>query len=161
MSQGMSTTKQAAQKTAGRDTANGKKSAGFTAEEKAAMKERARELKAEAAKADGESAALAAIAQMPAPDRGLATRLHAIVKANAPALAPKTWYGMPAYANPDGKIVCFFQAAAKFQARYATFGFNDTAHLDDGALWPTSFALKELTAAGEARIAELVKQAVS
>jgi len=156
-----STTKPAAHKTAGRAAANGKKSTGFTAEEKAAMKERARELKAEAARADGESALLAAIAQMPEPDRGMATRLHALVKASAPGLAPKTWYGMPAYANADGKIVCFFQAAAKFQARYATFGFNDTAHLDDGALWPTSFALKELTAAGEARIAALVKQAVS
>ncbi len=134
---------------------------GFTAEEKAAMKERARELKAEAARADGEATLLAAIAQMPEPDRGLATRLHALVKANAPALAPKTWYGMPAYANADGKVVCFFQAAAKFQTRYATFGFNDTANLDDGALWPTAFALKALTAADEAKLAALVKKAVS
>ncbi len=156
MSQATSTAKQATRK-----SANGAKSTGFTAEEKAAMKERARELKAEAARADGESALLAAVAQMPEPDRGLATRLHALVKANAPGLAPKTWYGMPAYANADGKVVCFFQAAAKFQARYATFGFNDTANLDDGALWPTSFALRELTATGEARLAALVRQAVS
>jgi uncharacterized protein YdhG (YjbR/CyaY superfamily) len=134
---------------------------GFTAEEKAAMKERARELKAEAARADGEATLLAAVAQMPEPDRGLATRLHALVKANAPGLAPKTWYGMPAYANADGKVVCFFQAAAKFQTRYATFGFNDTANLDDGALWPTAFALKALTAADEAKLAALVKKAVS
>ena len=134
---------------------------GFTAEERAAMKERARELKAEATKADWESDLLDKIAEMPEPDRGMAKRLHALVKASAPALTPKTWYGMPAYANADGKIVCFFQAAAKFQARYATFGFNDTANLDDGALWPTSFALKELTPAAEAKIAALVKKAVS
>lgn len=141
------------------------KSKGFTKEERAAMKERARELKAEARaskdKADGESAVLAKIAEMPEPDRSIGERLHAIIKANAPDLMPKTWYGMPAYANKDGKIVCFFQSAHKFNARYATFGFNDTANLDEGAMWPTSFALKELTAAEEARIAALVKKAVS
>ena len=138
---------------------------GFTAEEKAAMKERAKELKAEARankdKAEGESAVLAAIAAMQEPDRAMAKRLHAIIKASAPALSPKTWYGMPAYANKDGKVVCFFQSAQKFNARYATLGFNDTANLDEGAMWPTSFALKKLTAADESRIAELVKRAVS
>lgn len=133
--------------------------AAFTAEEKAAMKERARELKAEQAKADGESELLAKVAAMPEPDRGMATRLHAIVKASAPGLAPKTWYGMPAWANKDGKIVCFFQGASKFGARYATFGFNDAAKLDDGAMWPTAFALKSLTAADEKKLAALVKQA--
>ncbi|MEW6404245.1 MAG: hypothetical protein AB1649_20805 [Chloroflexota bacterium] len=141
------------------------KSKGFTAEERAAMKERAKELKAEARadkdKAEGESAVLAKIAEMPEPDRSMAQRLHEIIKASAPALSPKTWYGMPAYANKDGKVVCFFQSAAKFDSRYATFGFNDTANLDEGALWPTSFALKELTAAEEARISALVKKAVS
>ena len=138
---------------------------GFTDEEKAAMKARAQELKAEARasknKAEGENAALAAIAAMQEPDRSMAARLHEIIKASAPALLPKTWYGMPAYANTDGKVVCFFQAAQKFNARYATFGFNDTANLDEGAMWPTSFALKELTAAEEAKIAKLVKKAVS
>ena len=134
---------------------------GFTAEERAAMRERAKEMKAEKERADGESAVLEKIAEMPEADRVLAERLHAIVKANAPALAPKTWYGMPAYANQDGKIVCFFQSAAKFGARYATLGFNDSANLDEGAMWPTSFALKELTAADEERISELVKKAVS
>jgi len=152
--------KKATSKSAKRGSAAGQPAKGFTAEEKAAMKERARELKREAARADGESDLLAKIAEMPEPDRGMATRLHAIVKANAPSLAPKTWYGMPAYANADGKVVCFFQAAAKFNARYATFGFNDTANLDDGAMWPTAFALKELKAADEARIAALVKKAV-
>jgi uncharacterized protein YdhG (YjbR/CyaY superfamily) len=143
-----------------------KKSKGFTAEERAAMKERAQELKAEARrgprakKADGESDLLAKIAEMPAPDRAMAKRLHAIIKASAPALSPKTWYGMPAYAK-DGKVVCFFQSADKFNSRYATFGFNDTANLDEGAMWPTSFALKKLTAADEARIAKLVTKAVS
>ncbi len=136
------------------------KNKGFTAEEKAAMKERARELKAEAAKADGESALLAKIAEMPESDRVMAERIHAIVAANAPDLLPKTWYGMPAYANKDGKVVCFFQAASKFDARYAQFGFNDVANLDEGAMWPVAFALKELTAADEARIAALVKKAV-
>jgi uncharacterized protein YdhG (YjbR/CyaY superfamily) len=132
---------------------------GFTAEEKAAMRERARELKA-AGKADGESDVLAKIAEMPAPDRAMAKRLHAIVKAAAPDLAPRTWYGMPAYAK-DGKVVCFFQSASKFKTRYATLGFSDKANLDDGALWPTTFALKKLTAAEEKRIAALVKKAVS
>ena len=138
-----------------------KKSDGFTAEEKAAMKERAKELKAEANKAAGESDLLAKIAEMAEPDRAMAKRLHALIKASAPALSPKTWYGMPAYANKDGKVVCFFQSAQKFNARYATLGFSDTANLDEGAMWPTSFALKELTAAEEARIAALVKKAVS
>ena len=150
--------KKAARKVTGK-TAGKAASAGFTAEEKAAMKERARELKAEKSKADGEADVLAAIAKMPEPDRAMATRLHAIVKASAPALAPKTWYGMPAYANADGKVVCFFQAASKFGARYATFGFNDAAKLDDGAMWPTAFALKSLAAADERKIAALVKQA--
>ncbi len=144
-----------------RDT---QKSKGFTDEERAAMQERAQELKAEARaskkKADGESALLAKIAEMPEPDRVMAERLHAIIKASAPALSPKTWYGMPAYAK-DGKVVCFFQSAHKFNSRYATFGFNDTANLDEGAMWPTSFALKELTATEEARISALVKKAVS
>jgi uncharacterized protein YdhG (YjbR/CyaY superfamily) len=142
-------------------TASGKTSKGFSAEEKAAMKERARELKAEANKVEGENAALAAIAAMPEPDRSMASRLHEIVKASAPALSPKTWYGMPAYANKDGKVVCFFTAASKFDSRYATFGFNDDANLDEGAMWPTSFALKELTDAEEKKIAALVKKAVS
>jgi uncharacterized protein YdhG (YjbR/CyaY superfamily) len=137
---------------------------GFTAEERAAMQERARELKAEARaskdKAAGERDLLAKIAEMPEPDRSMAERIHDIVKANAPDLSPKTWYGMPAYAR-DGKVVCFFQSAAKFSARYATFGFNDTANLDDGAMWPVSFALKELTPADESRIAALVRRAVS
>lgn len=134
--------------------------AGFSADERAAMKERARELKAEKNRADGESELLAKVAEMPEPDRALATRLHAIVKANAPALASKTWYGMPAYANEEGKVVCFFQPASKFGARYATLGFNDAAKLDDGAMWPTVFALTSLSAADERKIAALVKQAV-
>ena len=150
--------KKAAGKATGK-TAGKAASAGFTAEEKAAMKERARELKAEKSKADGEADVLAAIAKMPEPDRAMAAKLHAVVKASAPALAPKTWYGMPAYANADGKVVCFFQAASKFGARYATFGFNDAAKLDDGAMWPTAFALKSLAAADEKKIAALVKQA--
>ena len=140
-----------------------KKAKGFTDEEKAAMRNRAQELKAEARankdKADGESAVLAAIAAMQEPDRAMAKRLHAIIKASAPALSPKTWYGMPAYAK-DGKIVCFFKAAAKFNQRYATFGFEEAANLDDGAMWPTSYALKELTAADEKKISALVKKAV-
>ena len=152
------------QKSAKSTTAINKKSKGFTDEERAAMKERAKELKAEARankdKADGESAVLATIAEMPEPDRAMAKRLHAIIKASAPALSPKTWYGMPAYAK-DGKVVCFFQSAQKFNTRYATFGFNDTANLDEGAMWPVAFALKELTAAEEARISALVKKAVS
>ena len=141
-----------------------KKSEGFTDEERAAMRERAKELKAEARankkKAEGESDLLAKIAEMPEPDRAMAERLHAIVKASAPALLPKTWYGMPAYAK-DGKVVCFFQSAQKFNSRYATLGFSDEANLDEGAMWPTSFALKELTSAEEAKISALVKKAVS
>jgi uncharacterized protein YdhG (YjbR/CyaY superfamily) len=137
-----------------------KKSEGFTAEERAAMRERAREQKAEAQKADGERAVLAKIAEMQGPDRAIAERLHEIVKASAPELSPKTWYGMPAYAK-DGKVVCFFQSAQKFDSRYATFSFSDKANLDEGAMWPTSFALKELTAAEEAKIGALVKRAVS
>ena len=135
----------------------------FTDEERAAMKERARELKAEALRdqrADDENAVLAKIAEMPEPDRVMGERLHEIIKASAPALAPKLWYGMPAYAK-DGKVLCFFQSADKFKSRYATFGFNDDANLDEGAMWPTSFALMELTPADEARIAALVKKAVS
>jgi|SRR5690349_20846208 len=138
-----------------------KKSKGFTAEEKAAAKARMQELKAEAEKADGESTALAAIAAMKEPDRSMAKRIHAIIKASAPDLSAKTWYGQPAYANKDGKVVCFFQPAQKFNTRYSTFGFNDAANLDEGAMWPVAFALKELTAADEARIRALVKKAVS
>jgi uncharacterized protein YdhG (YjbR/CyaY superfamily) len=149
------------QKSAKGTTATGKTSEGFSAEERAAMKERAQELKAEARRADGENALLAKIAEMPEPDRALAERLHGIVTASAPDLSPKTWYGMPAYANKDGKVVCYFTAASKFKSRYATFGFNDDANLDEGNMWPTSFALTELTAAEEARIGALVKQAVS
>jgi len=145
-----------------------KASKGFTDEERAAMKERAQELKAEARRgprADkaeaGESAVLAKIAEMPEPDRTMGERLHAIIKASAPALSPKTWYGMPAYANKDGKVVCFFQSAQKFDSRYATLGFSDEANLDEGAMWPTSFALKELSATEEAKIGALVKRALS
>jgi uncharacterized protein YdhG (YjbR/CyaY superfamily) len=134
---------------------------GFTAEERAAMKERAQELKAEARKADGESALLAKIAEMPPADRAIAKRLHEIVKASAPDLSPKTWYGMPAYANNDGKVVCYFTPASKFKERYATFGFNASANLDEGAMWPTSFALTKLTATEEKEIGALVKRAVS
>jgi uncharacterized protein YdhG (YjbR/CyaY superfamily) len=139
----------------------GTKSAGFSAEERAAMRERAKELKAEARKADGEKALLAKVKEMPKADRVMAERVHEIVKANAPGLSPKTWYGMPAYADKDGKVVIYFQDAAKFDSRYATFGFNDTAKLDDGTMWPTSFALKSLNAATEKKIAALVKKAVS
>src|SRR3712207_2409493 len=138
-----------------------KKSEGFTAEERAGMRERAKEQKAEAQRADGERAVLAKIAEMQGPDRAMAKRLHEIVKASAPALSPKTWYGMPAYAKEDGKVVCFFQSAQKFNARYATLGFSDEANLDEGAMWPTSFALKELSATEEAKIGALVKRAVS
>ncbi|MGH6887338.1 MAG: iron chaperone [Geminicoccales bacterium] len=158
--------KKATQKSAKSTTASNQKSKGFTDEERAAMKERAQELKGTARrgpradKADGESAVLAKIAEMPKPDRAMAKRLHAIVKASAPALSPKTWYGMPAYAK-DGKVVCFFQNAQKFKSRYATLGFSDEANLDKGAMWPTSFALKELTAAEETKIRALVKKAVS
>ena len=137
-----------------------KKSAGFSAEEKAAMKERARELKAEAQKADGEATLLAKVAEMKGSDRAMAEKLHAIVKKNGPALMPKTWYGMPAYAK-EGKVLCFFQGADKFGSRYASFGFTDEADLDDGAMWPIYFALKELTPAVEKRIAALVRKAVS
>jgi uncharacterized protein YdhG (YjbR/CyaY superfamily) len=141
-----------------------KTSKGFTAEEQAAMKERARELKAEArgarARADGERDLLEKVAEMPKADRVMAERLHALVTANAPELSPKTWYGMPAWAK-DGKVVCYFQSAAKFNSRYATFGFNDAAKIDSGAMWPTSFALKELTAADEAKLGKLVKKAAS
>jgi uncharacterized protein YdhG (YjbR/CyaY superfamily) len=153
------------QKSAKSATASTEKFQGLTDEERSAMKERTGELKAEArrgrraSKADGESDVLAKIAEMPEPDRVLAERLHAIIRASAPALSPKTWYGMPAYAK-DGKVVCFFQSADKFKSRYATFGFNDVANLDDGAMWPVAFALTELTAADEARIAALVKKAV-
>jgi uncharacterized protein YdhG (YjbR/CyaY superfamily) len=150
--------KKGTQKSTG--TATGKPSKGFTAEERAAMKERARELKAEAEKADGEEALLAKIGEMPGSERAMAKRLHAMIKANAPVLSPKTWYGMPAYAR-DGKIVCFFQSAQKFKSRYSTFGFSDEANLDDGAMWPTSFALKELTDDTEARLVALVRKAVS
>lgn len=152
--------KKVMQEAAGGATGSGKASKGFTAEERAAMKERAQELKAEAKKADGEKAVLAKIAEMPEGDRTMAERIHAIVKASAPTLSPKTWYGMPAYAK-DGKVVCFFQGAQKFNTRYATLGFSDEANLDEGNMWPAAFALKELTAADEARIAALVKKAVS
>ena len=134
---------------------------GFSAEEKAAMKERARELKAAASKEEAEKQVLAKIADMPDADRVIAERVHAIVKANAPSLSPKTWYGMPAYANADGKIVCFFKAAATYNSRYATLGFEDAANVDEGHMWPTSYALTKLTAAEEAKIAALVKKAVS
>lgn len=136
-----------------------KTSKGFTEEEKGAMRARAREQKAEVEKVEGENAVLAAIAEMQEPDRNMAARLHEIIKASAPDLAPKTWYGMPAYAK-DGKIICFFQPAQKFKTRYATFGFNDSANLDEGPLWPVAFALKELTPTVEARVIELVKRAV-
>src|SRR5881392_1571431 len=145
---------------------SGKSVKGFTDEERAAMKERVQEMKAEARRgprakqADGESDVLAKIAEMPKPDRAMAERLHAIVKSSAPALSPRTWYGMPAYAKDD-QVVCFFQSAHKFKARYATFGFSDKANLDEGTVWPVAFALKELTAAAEARIGALVKKAVS
>jgi uncharacterized protein YdhG (YjbR/CyaY superfamily) len=156
----------ATQKTAKRKTEVDKRSNALTDEELAALKETVQERKAEARrgrradKADGEREVLAKIAEMPEPDRSLAQRIHAIVKASAPALTPKTWYGMPAYAK-EGKVVCFFTSADKFKSRYATFGFNDSANLDEGSMWPTSFALKELTAAEEATIGALVKKAVS
>jgi uncharacterized protein YdhG (YjbR/CyaY superfamily) len=143
-----------------KSTAKNKKSKSFSAEERAAMKERAKELKAESERADGESALLAKIAEMKGNDRAMAKRLHAIVKANAPGLSPKTWYGMPAYAR-DGKVVCFFKSAEKFKSRYATLGFEEAANLDDGAMWPTSFALKKLTDTEEKKIVALVKKAVS
>jgi uncharacterized protein YdhG (YjbR/CyaY superfamily) len=159
----MSPTK-STQKSSKSTAASKKRSNGFTAEERAAMKERAKELKAEARanrdKAAGEADVLAKIKEMPKSDRAMAKRLHEIVKTNGPDLSPRTWYGMPAYAK-DGKVLCYFQSADKFKSRYATFGFNDTANLDDGAMWPVAFALKELTAADEAKIAALVKKAVS
>src|SRR5271157_2304445 len=155
-------------KSAKKTTATDKKDTGFTDEERAAMKERVQELKAAEGRgpraskdqADGESTVLAKIAEMPEPDRAMGQRLHAIIKASAPALSPRLWYGMPAYAR-DGKVVCFFQAAQKFRTRYSTLGFSDTAHLDEGNLWPVAYALKGLTAAEEARISALVKKAVS
>jgi uncharacterized protein YdhG (YjbR/CyaY superfamily) len=157
MNPGKSTTKSAA--------TTSQKSKGFTDDEKAAMRNRAKELKAEARaekdKSAGENAALEAIAAMQEPDRSMAKRIHAIIKDSAPALSAKTWYGMPAYANPDGKIVCFFQTAKKFNTRYSTFGFNDSASLDEGQMWPVAFALKKLTSAEEARISALVKKAAS
>jgi uncharacterized protein YdhG (YjbR/CyaY superfamily) len=153
----MSPAKKAAKNAAKKPAA--KANEGFTAAEKAAMKERARELKAEKGRADGEADLLAKVAAMHESDRAMATRLHAIVKAAAPHLMPKTWYGMPAYANADGKVVCFFKDAKKFGDRYATFGFNDGAKLDDGTMWPTAFALAKLTAADEKKIAALVKRA--
>jgi uncharacterized protein YdhG (YjbR/CyaY superfamily) len=158
--------KKATQKSGKSTTASGKKSKGFTDEERAAMKERAQELKAtarrgpRAGKADGESDVLAKIAEMPEADRAMAERIHALIRASAPVLSPRTWYGMPAYAK-DGKVVCYFQSAQKFKTRYATFGFSDKANLDEGAMWPTSFALRELTATEEARISALVKKAVA
>jgi uncharacterized protein YdhG (YjbR/CyaY superfamily) len=159
----MSTTKDT-QKSDKSTSPTNQKVEGFTDDEKAAMKERARELKAEARankdKEAGESDVLAKIAEMPEPERAMAMRLHAIIKASAPALSPKTWYGMPAYAR-DGKVVCFFQSAEKFKSRYATLGFSDEANLDEGVMWPTTFALKELNAAEEAKISALVKKAVS
>jgi uncharacterized protein YdhG (YjbR/CyaY superfamily) len=154
------------QKSTKNTTAADKTFTGLTDEERGAMKQRTQELKAEARRGpradrvDGERAVLAKIAEMPQPDRAMAERLHAIIKASAPALSPKTWYGMPSYAK-DGKVVCFFQGAHKFKSRYATFGFNDVANLDDGAMWPVAFALTELTATDEARIGALVKKAVS
>lgn len=145
-------------------TVSEKKNKGFTAEERAAMKERSRELKAEErmakSRAEGEKALLEKLAELPEPDRSMGERIHAIVTENAPELLPKTWYGMPAYANREGKIICFFQPASKFNTRYATLGFNEDARLDDGSMWPTAFALKELTPAGEDQIAALVKKAV-
>jgi uncharacterized protein YdhG (YjbR/CyaY superfamily) len=155
------TTKKDTPKSAKRTSASGKAHQGLSAEEIAAMKETLKERKAAASKEDGERLALEAIAAMQEPDRSMAERIHAIIKDSAPNLLPKTWYGMPAYANEDGKIICFFQTAQKFKARYSTFGFNDVANLDEGAMWPTAFALTELTAAEEKRISALVKKAVS
>jgi uncharacterized protein YdhG (YjbR/CyaY superfamily) len=152
--------KKGTQKSATSTTAIGKTSKGFTDEEKGAMRERVKELKAAADKAGGEGAVLAKIAEMPKPDRAMAGRLHAVIKASAPTLSPRLWYGMPAYAK-DGKVVCFFQSAQKFKTRYATLGFSDEANLDEGAMWPTAFGLTELTTADEARIGALVKKAVS
>ncbi len=155
----MSPTK-TAKKSVKRATATGKKSQMWTAEEKAAMRERAKEMKAAASKEEGEKAALAAIAAMSEPDRSLARGVHAIIQANAPSLAPKTWYGMPAYADHEGNVICFFQPGQKFKTRYSTLGFNNLARLDEGSMWPVAFALTELTPAEEARIGALVKKAV-
>ena len=156
----MKPAKKGTQKAAKRASEGDKKLKGFTEEERLAMRERARELKAASSgKADGEQGVLAKLAAMPASDRAMGERLHALIKASAPALTPRTWYGMPAYAK-DGKVVCFFQSGQKFKTRYATLGFSDQANLDDGAMWPTAFALKALTAAEEARIGALVKKAV-
>lgn len=156
----MATTKKTASKPAKKAATKSAASAGFSAAEKEAMKERARELKAEKSRAEGEADLLAKVAAMQEPDRAMAKRLHAIVTSAAPGLMPKTWYGMPAYANKDGKIICFFRDARKFDDRYATFGFNDAAMLDDGAMWPTSYALKSLGDAEEKKIRALVKKAV-
>lgn len=154
-----------AKKIRGNTTVSNQKSGQFTADEIAAMRERARELREEARndanKAEGERALLAKIAALKGSDRAMATRIHAIIKTNAPTLSPKTWYGMPAYANKDGKVICYFTPASKFESRYATFGFNDDANLDEGAMWPTSFALKKMTATEEKKVAALVKKAVS
>ncbi|HEV2029840.1 MAG TPA: DUF1801 domain-containing protein [Candidatus Dormibacteraeota bacterium] len=152
--------KKGTQKSAKSTRVSVKASKVFTEEERGAMRDRAKELKAAAGEAEGESAVLAKIAEMPGPERAIGKRLHAIIKASAPALSPRLWYGMPAYAK-DGKVVCFFQSAKKFNTRYATFGFSDAAHLDEGAMWPVAFALTELTAAEDARIGALVKKAVS
>jgi uncharacterized protein YdhG (YjbR/CyaY superfamily) len=164
MSAKKATQKKTTQKSAKDTGTRGKPSKGFTAEERAAIKERSKELKAEARaekdKAEGEKALLAKIAEMRGKDRAMAKRIHEIVKASAPSLSPKTWYGMPAYANEDGKVVCFFTPADKFKDRYATFGFNAEANLDQGAMWPTAFALTDLTAAEEKKIGALVKKAV-
>jgi uncharacterized protein YdhG (YjbR/CyaY superfamily) len=154
-------TKQETPKSTKAKAAATKKTEGLSKEEIAAMKETLKERKMAANKEEAEKAVLEKIAEMPEPDRSMARRIHAIIKDSAPTLSPKTWYGMPAYANQDGKIICFFQTGQKFGSRYATFGFQDTANLDDGAMWPTSFALTELTAAGEAKIVALVKKAVS
>jgi uncharacterized protein YdhG (YjbR/CyaY superfamily) len=154
--------KKGTQRSAKSTTSKNNKSSGLSAEERAAMRERLQELKAEARKEDGEKAVLAKIAEMKGSDRAMAQRIHDLVKANAPALSPKTWYGMPAYATKDGKVICFFQSAAKFKSRYATFGFNhDNANIDEGNMWPNAYSLKELTAAEEKKIAALVKKAVS
>jgi len=153
--------KKETQKSAKRATTSSKANKGLSAEEIAAMKETIKERKAALSKEEAEQAVLAAIAAMREPDRSMAKRIHEIVKTSAPGLSPKTWYGMPAYADKDGKVVCFFQSGQKFNSRYATFGFSDTAKLDEGNLWPTGYALKELTAAEEARISALVKKAVS
>jgi uncharacterized protein YdhG (YjbR/CyaY superfamily) len=160
MNQGRASTQKAMQKSGKSPAATGKTVKGFTAEERGAMKARVQELRAAADKADWESEVLAKLAELPEPDRALGKRLHAIIRASAPALSPRLWYGMPAYAK-DGKIVCFFQGAQKFKTRYATLGFSDAANLDESGLWPVAFALEELTAAGEAKVGALVKKAVS